>query len=335
MTEKTKRPSIKDVAKQAGVSITTVSQILNNKTERFPSDTITRVLVARDKLGYIPNKSAQKLRGTAKPMIGVLVPSLRNPFFADLMQSMEEHAADRVELIFQAAGDDAIETSIENLVERGINGLVIARTVEKADETFKMLKQRGVAVTVLDQAGDAGLSDVLTTNDYHGGKLVGEFLIRQGHQRIALVIPNVITNNMQQRINGFKDCWVKEGRELVEVTTALSKHGGLAVSGKVAKMQVTAVFTLNDELGIGLSRGLANIGVKVPDEISIIGYDNTDFSEFVTPSLTTVTQPVWQLGQRALDMVIDRLQHPEMALQAEQLDIVRVVERESTRPLRH
>lgn len=336
MIEKAKRPSIKDVAKLAGVSITTVSQILNHKSERFPRDTIEKVIAAKTQLGYIPNKSAQKLRGTAKPLIGVLVPSLRNPFFADLMQSMEEHANNQVELIFQAAKDADFKVNIENLVERGVNGLVIARTVERAEETFTFLKQHGVAVTVLDQADDTGLADVLTTDDYHGGQLVGDFLVNQGHQSVALILPDIVTNNMQRRIDGFKEQWVTETRQLFEIKTALSKHGGLAVSAKVAQLiesGVTAAFTLNDELGIGLSRGLRNIGVKIPTELSIIGYDNTDFSEFVNPALTTVTQPVWQLGQRALDMVMDRLKHPNMPYQAEQLPVIRLVERESTQAL--
>ncbi|WP_373770522.1 substrate-binding domain-containing protein, partial [Weissella soli] len=112
--------------------------------------------------------------------------------------------------------------------------------------------------------------------------------------------------------------------------TTLSKHGGLAVAEKVNQAAVSAVFAVNDELAIGVLRGLADLGVRVPQDISVVGYDNTDYAEFVIPSLTTVTQPVWQLGQKALDLVLHRLEDPQADLVTEMM-AVKLVERESTK----
>lgn len=333
MVEKAKRPSIKDVAKMAGVSITTVSQILNHKSDRFPQETVERVLAAKQELGYIPNKSAQMLRGNTKPLIGVLVPSLRNPFFTDLMQSMEEHTQGKAELIFQAARDDQINQFIEMLVERGVNGLIIARTLPESTPIFDFLKKTGIAATVLDQGQNETFADVISTDDIAGGKLVAEFLAEKGHQKVVLGRPEVLTKNMALRLQGFVDHWRTLGNEAVEIITEMSKHGGQSVTEKVIASGATAAFMINDEMAIGLLRGLHEKGVQVPTYFSVVGYDNTDFAEFVTPTLTTVAQPIWELGEHALDMVLRRLSNSEMEKQTEMLAIPGLVVRESTSTL--
>lgn len=323
------KASIRDVAQLASVSPTTVSLILNNKGDRFPKETINRVIAARDELGYIPNKNAQGLRGTQKTMIGILVPSLRNPFFADLMQSIQAHGGRDVDLIFQSAADDMVEESITALVERGVNGLIIARPIPHAEKVIQFVKRRGVVAVMLDQSEDLGLTDIVTTDESQGGRLVAELLAPQGHHKVALVRPSLLTHNMTQRITGFMQNWP---HELITFETTLSKHGGLAVAEKINQAAVSAVFAVNDEMAIGILRGLANLGVRVPQDISVVGYDNTDYAEFVIPSLTTVTQPVWQLGQKALDLVIHRLENPKADLVTEMM-AVKLVERESTKQI--
>ena len=128
-----KKVSIKDVAKEAGVSLTTVSQVLNDKRDRFTTDTIEKVLAAKQKLGYLPNKNAQQLRGSKTKLIGVLLPNLANPFFSTMMQSMDANKESDVDLFFLTAPEEDIEAGIMHLVERGMDGLIIAQMIKNPE----------------------------------------------------------------------------------------------------------------------------------------------------------------------------------------------------------
>lgn len=327
-----KKASIKDVAALAGVSPTTVSQVINKKNDHFPEETIERVMDAVRQLGYVPNQSAKSLRGGGNPLIGVMVPSLRNPFFSDLMQSMQNHAHNLADLVFISVDDDEIEQGLLKMLERGVNGLVIARMLPNALEVDRYLQKQGIPYVVLDQINDSNISDHVKTDEFTGGQVVARHLVELGHKKIALLHPDVMTTNMLERISGFTAVIDEQADvEIIEIATKLSKHGGLAIANKVAASGATAAFTLNDEMGIGLLRGLKNGGVRVPEDISVIGYDNTDYAEFTVPSLTTVTQAVWRMGQLALDMVLARLKDPALPMQEEILD-VRLIQRESTAP---
>lgn len=323
-----KKPSIKDVAALAGVSPTTVSQVLNKRNDHFPPETVARVMAAQQELGYVPNQSAKSLRGNANPMIGVLVPSLRNPFFADLMQSMQAHAHGIADLIFFSAADDEIEQGILTLIGRGVNGLVIARMLPNALDVADYLAKQHVPYVVLDQTNSEAITDSVKTEEYQGGQAVAEHLLALGHQKLAVVKPDLMTENMQERFNGFMES-LPVDVTVNEFKTRLSKHGGLAISHRVADSLATAVFVLNDEMAIGVLRGLKDSGIQVPEQISVVGYDNTDYAEFTVPSLTTVTQPVWRMGQVALDMILARLKDPTLPQQVLRLE-TKLIVREST-----
>ncbi|MDR3190314.1 MAG: LacI family transcriptional regulator [Lactobacillaceae bacterium] len=325
------KTSIRDVAEEAGVSTTTVSQILNNKGDRFPAATIKKVLAAKRDLGYVPNKNAQGMRGTQKPLVGILVPSLRNPFFADLMQSVQQHAQGQVDLIFQSVPDNEVRQGIETLVERGVTGLIVARPLPDGADVAHFLKMRGIATVMLDQSDDFGITDMVSTDDLLGGQLVAEFLAKQQHTAVAIVQPTMLTHNMELRMQGFTDAWLADRTHTMQIIqTNMSKHGGIQVSQAVLATGVTAVFAINDEMAIGLLRGFANLGVDVPNDMSVIGYDDTDYAEFVIPALTTVNQPVWEIGELALDYVLARLQTPDAPLKKTMLP-VRLIKRESTK----
>lgn len=132
--------SIKDVAKKAGVSIAAVSQILNNKGQRFSEATIEKVLQARDELGYVPNSAARNLKGRHKRLIGIIVPSFRMPFFADIIQSMQASAPSDVNLVFLGSTDESLQDAIFSLVERGVEALVFGRHIPNRAEVNTFLK---------------------------------------------------------------------------------------------------------------------------------------------------------------------------------------------------
>ena len=142
--------SIRDVASLAGVSIATVSQVLNGKGARFSEKTKAKVLAARDEIGYVPNASARSLKQGATILIGVVVPSLRNPFFGDLVQHMQENIPDNVSLSIMTAGAGQADQTVETLVNSGVHGIIMAGPVAQPVAIASSLKKRGIALVVLE-----------------------------------------------------------------------------------------------------------------------------------------------------------------------------------------
>ncbi|UXR47648.1 LacI family transcriptional regulator [Staphylococcus simulans] len=328
-----KKVSIKDVAKEAGVSLTTVSHILNHKQERFSQATIDKVLTAKDKLGYIPNKNAQQLRGHTIKLIGVLVPSLTNPFFSAIMQSMEQHKPDYVDLFFLSTSGDHLEHNIKHLVERGMDGLVIARLIDQPESMNNYLERHNVPYVVLDQSEDNGYTDIIRTDEQTGGALAAAHLIDLNHQHIAIVQPYEMMSNMQARVKGFEDyCESHDVQKPLKIETELSPSGGKQIVDQIIDSQVTAVFAINDEMAIGIIRGLKERGKAVPEEISVVGYDNISFSQYMTPALTTVAQPVALIGETALRLIVKKITETDQGVERIELPNELVV-RETTQQL--
>lgn len=329
-----RKTSIKDVAKKANVSIAAVSQILNDKGQRFSKNTIEKVLQARDDLGYVPNSAARNLKGPHNRLIGIIVPSFRMPFFADIIQSMQDNAPSDVNLVFFGSTDENLQRAIYSLVERGVQALIFGKPIPDRAEMNEFLKKRHIPYLVLDQNADINAQDMVQTNEFTGGSLVASHLLSLGHRKIALVLPNTLTDNMRQRRSGFLDTLSTANLAPTTIITAtLSKHGGLAAVHQLIQSEATAAFVLNDEMAIGVLRGLAYQNVNVPGDISIAGYDDTDYAEFMIPTLTTVTQPVLEIGRAALNMILRRLDHPNLPFQTAFFD-VKLVVRESTGPMK-
>ena len=199
-----KRVSIKDVAKEAGVSVTTVSHILNQNETRFSKETIQKVLLAKDRLGYIPNKNAQQLRGQTRKLIGVVLPNLTNPFFSAMMQRMDDCKADDVDLCFIATSSTDFKDNIQHLVERGIDGLVIGRYVNDPHHLNDYLSKHHVPYVLLDQSEDHGYTGIIRTNEIEGGQTAAQHLIELGHQQLAIIQPHELMANMRDRVKGFE-----------------------------------------------------------------------------------------------------------------------------------
>lgn len=327
------RVSIKDVAKEAGVSVTTVSHILNQNQTRFSETTIQKVLEAKNRLGYIPNKNARQLRGQTRKLIGVVLPNLTNPFFSTMMQSMDKYKPQDVDLAFIATTINDFDENIRHLVERGIDGLVIGRYVNNPHNLNDYLNKHKVPYILLDQSEDHGYTDIIRTNEIEGGQTAARHLIELGHERLAIVQPHELMANMKDRVTGFEEvCQSHKLPAPVRVSTKLSKEGGRDVAKQMINKGITGVFAINDELAIGLIRGLTEQGKSVPEDISVIGYDDIDIAQFMTPALTTIAQSVEDIANLSLTLMIDKIagQHS----QCERIELpTQLIERETTRSI--
>ncbi|MBY6180964.1 ribose utilization transcriptional repressor RbsR [Staphylococcus warneri] len=328
-----KRVSIKDVAKEAGVSVTTVSHILNQNETRFSKETIQKVSLAKDRLGYIPNKNAQQLRGQTRKLIGVVLPNLTNPFFSAMMQRMDDCKADDVDLCFIATSSTDFKDNIQHLVERGIDGLIIGRYVNDPHQLNDYLSKHHVPYVLLDQSEDHGYTDIIRTNEIEGGQTAARHLIDLGHQQLAIIQPHELMANMKDRVKGFEHtCQSHQLPAPVRICTELSKAGGRDIATKLVEHHVTGVFAINDELAIGCIRGLTECGKSVPDDLSVVGYDDIDMAGYMTPALTTIAQSVDDIVHISLQLITDKINGRPHENKRVELP-TQLIQRETTRQL--
>lgn len=322
-----KKVTIKDVAKYAQVSPATVSQILNGQAKRFDPKTVARVRQAKEDLGYEANYLARKMVGKQSMMIGILVPDITNPFFNTLVKGIEEvlFQAGFIAILGNGGFDGAKEERcLLEFAQHGVDGFIIASPSisDKALQTALTTKKR--PYLVLDQKAPDGQSDALLLDDRAGGRLAADYLAKKGHQRVALVVPKELPANLKRRMQGFLERYP----QAVIFKTEFSKAGGQESVPELLAAKVSAVFALNDELAFGIYRGLAEQGKKVGVDLSVMGYDDVEMCEYVTPALTTIRQPLALLGKTAAQMILARLQASMSAYQQLMLP-VELIERGS------
>lgn len=336
---KKKKVTIKDVAKHSGVSIATVSLILNGNEEKFSPKTVAKVIASKETLDYQPDYFARQMITKETKTIGVLVPDITNPFFNILTRGVEDILYQQHFVTILCNADLDHQKEMEYLLEltrRGVDGFIIASSAVSTTAIKENLKKQNRPFIVLDQKTSDGFSDCVRTDDFHGGYLAGEHLLTLGHQSIALVYPQDPPVNLKRRIEGFKhalDVFQLPHKNLLLLPTHFSKEGGYQVVPQILQSSTTAIFALNDELAFGLYRGLEEQGKKVPEDYSVIGYDNVDMCDYVKPKLTTIAQPIFELGQSAAQLLLERIQSPKNTW-TEKLLPVKLETRASTRYIR-
>jgi len=327
--------TISQVAEYAGVSVGTVSNVVN-RPERVSEATRERVREAVKALGWVPNGSAATLRAGQATLVGLIVPDIRNPFFTEVARGAEDMAAANGEAIVVCNTDWLLadeRRALDALARQRVRGVIINPAGE--DERYlEWLVDRGIAMVLLDHRRSAGLVPAVIVDDVLGGRLAGEHLLELGHRRIALVNgPTSIPQCEDRRrglIDALTDAGVDAASDLFELEVeAMDAPSGVAAVEKVlAEFSPTAIFCTNDLLAIGVIRGLRQRGLRAPDDIAVIGYDDVELAAMTDPPLTTVHQPSYELGATAYELLRSGAE-PEQRLFSPHL-----VERESTAPPR-
>lgn len=332
------RITIRDLAKAAGVSVTTVSQILNGKGARFSPATRDRVLALKEQMNYVPDFNARNLILRSSKTIGVMIPNIANPFFAAFIKGVQEatRQAGFMPLIFSADHEsDQERYYLERLVERSVDGLIISSASVTRDTIDDLLKPRQIPYLLFDQ-NEMADGDRVAVDADQGGYLVAEHLLGLGHQQFALLFPDQPTANIRERavgfVRGLATAGINFDSDRSLVTGSLTKRGGYQATAAVLATGATAVFAANDEMAIGLYRGLAERGLRVPRDLSVVGFDDIDLAEYVSPKLTTVAQPIEEIGIRVAELLVHRIQHPDAA-PTKMILPVKLVVRDSTAPV--
>ncbi len=331
---------MKDVADLAGVGLTTVSRAFSEPDKVSP-ETLQRIENAVRDLGYTVNMNARSLRGRKSGLVLVLLPDIGNPFFSLVLKGVEEaaRAAGRVILIVETRRDTTPEQSyttrsyMSQLDARRIDGLLVldgSFPIEPADQEDGQYP----VVAVTERAASGGLSYVGVDN-VAASRAVVMFLARMGHRNIAHIAgtPHTVTAN--ERLRGYRDALAELGRT---EETAVIEHGDFSIaSGRAAARRIlardrrpTAIFAASDEMAMGAIHELKTAGLRVPEDISVAGFDDIDFSEVFDPPLTTIRQPRQEMGRFAMEMVVRQLE--EDILPEETILPFQLIERASVAP---
>lgn len=307
--------SIKDVALRAQVSTTTVSHVVNHT--RFVSDKVrAEVEAAIRELGYVPSAVARSLKSNTTKTIGMLIPNCSNPYFAEIVRSVEDHCFGAgYTLILCNTDDDPHRQGVylQVLSEKRIDGMIIISTGE--DEALRRLLQGlPIPTVLLDREIDEVHCDLVETAHLQGGLMATQHLIDLGHRRIACLAGPADLNPSAQRIAGWRTALAQSG--LTAQAQDLLWHSDFSSQGGFTTMQSilaapqppTAVFVCNDLMCIGALSAAHEAGVRVPQDMSLIGFDDIELARFASPALTTIAQPKHRIGVTAVDMLLERIQ---------------------------
>ena len=328
--------TIREVAEKAGVSPTTVSHVVN-KTRYVSEDVRLRVQAAMRELNYRPNALARSLRRGETLTIGLILPDSANPFFAEIGRAIEAAAF--------ACGYSVILCNTENDIEKErlytevlenkqVDGLIFVASGEDR-EAISQILSNGLPLVVVDRDMGSLELDTVITDNLSGGRLATQHLLSLGHRLIGcLTGPSNITPSAE-RVTGYRAAMEEAGLPVDEVLLVrgdFHPHSGYA--GALELLQgdprPTAIFACNDLMAIGVIRAAAQLGLQIPEQLAVIGFDEIELSAYTTPPLTSVSQPKQEIGQLAVTLLLERIQDPSLNPRRNVLS-PRLVVRESTR----
>ncbi|MCR6501318.1 LacI family transcriptional regulator [Shinella sp. CPCC 101442] len=307
------RATQKDVAKAAGVSQATVSMVLSGGGGSIPAETWRRITDAAKELGYVPNRFAQALKTSRSMTIACIVPDITNPFYPSLIRG--------IQTVTDGVSYDVIAVNTDGLPERERHFLDWARqgrvdgvigvffTLRAKD--FEPLVEAGVPVVRIEASRKAGgdiAVDDLFVDSRAAARAVTEHLIGQGHRRIAMVAGR--GGPQAHRIEGYRAALAIAGyEEHIVVDEEFSELGGTRAAETMlaSTFAPTAIFAANDLMAIGVMHALRERDINIPNEIAVVGFDDISAARLVTPSLTTVAQFQRQMGERAAQILLERL----------------------------
>ncbi len=305
---------IKEVARQAGVSVGTVSNVLN-RPERVSKEVRARVHVAIDLLGYVRSESARQLRAGRSRMLGLLVMDTGNPFFAALARGTEKVAAQAglgVTVCNSAQSAAAEQSYLSLFAEQRLRGVLLAPVA--SGRPGEMLRRSDIPFVVVDRALDPQEACSVAADDVLGGLLAGRHLVAAGHRHIAYVHGPDHLQQVQDRRTGLVRAVEESGLgadAVVDIAaTRLDVGAGRDAGARLIGLQSrpTAVFCANDLLALGVMQTVFDAGVRVPDDLAVVGYDDIEFAEASLIPLTSVRHPAEEIGSLATELLLREIE---------------------------
>ncbi|WP_433766691.1 LacI family DNA-binding transcriptional regulator [Pseudomonas putida] len=329
--------TIKDVAALAGISYTTVSHVVN-KTRPVSEEVRIKVEAAIKTLDYVPSAVARSLKAKTTATIGLLVPNSLNPYFAELARGIEDYCERNGYCVILCNSDDNPDKQrsyLRVLLEKRIDGLIVASAGGDSGLAQGLAGVR-TPMVIVDRGLEGVDADLVRIDHEYGAYLATRHLLELGHRDIATISGPATTSVAQMRLAGFcralKDAGLQVPVERMLESDFTSTGGYNAAATLLEGNPPSAIFAANDMIGIGVLRAAAERNIRVPTELSVIGFDDIQMSRYVYPALTTVGQSILQLGEMAAGVLLRRIATPDLAIE-QRIVTPSIVIRESTAPL--
>ena len=327
--------TIKDVAALAGISYTTVSHVVNN-SRPVSAHVRRKVESAIAELNYVPSAVARSLKARSTATIGLLVPNSVNPYFAELARGIEDCCERNGYCVILCNSDDDPQKQrnyLRVLLEKRVDGLVVASVGGDA-ALIDLLATVRTPMVIVDRGLHAVSADLVCIDHEQGGYLATQHLLQLGHRDIACISGPQHTHVAQLRMDGYRRALGERGlrpaANRVMHSDFTSPGGYLAAVQLLAAEPPSAIFAANDMIGLGVLRAAAEQGIRVPDELSVIGFDDIELSRYVYPALTTVGQRIGELGEIAAERLLARITGSPGAAATRHVIAPQIVVREST-----
>ncbi|MCM3769041.1 LacI family DNA-binding transcriptional regulator [Priestia aryabhattai] len=325
-------PTIYDVAKLSGLSKTTVSRVINNHSY-VSEEKKNLVIKAMKELNYTPNPSARRLRGQVMTTIGVIVPRIINPFFSYLVDSIEQVAYKNGYhvLIFQSNEDKEKELAFLNLLKtKQVDGIIMT-SIENEWSIIEPFIEYGPILLCNEYVNNANVP-IVRLDQYKGAYIGVKHLLEKGHRKIGYCTGGLFAEEGKDkdRNQGYQKALQEAGIEPDPKWIFVNQHSiedGKKVIKKILTMEdrPTAIFTGSDEIAGGMMIEAKESGIRIPNDLAIIGFDDQPLAQMVDPKLTTIRQPIDQMGIKAMETLIDMLNDSELKVETFELPIELVV----------
>jgi len=307
-----KRVTIRDVAQETNLSITTVSLVLNDRPNSIPATTKQRIFAATKKLGYVPNQVARALVTQQSNVIGLLIPDISNVFFAVLAKSVEQEASRYDYRTLLCDLDNSREdplSYLRMLYHNNVKSVIMAGAQDQVyrSDVCTAMENFGMKAVFADQRLDDERFDWIAVDNRKGAMLAMDYLLRLGHRRIGCIQGPESYSDSRERMEGVEEACSRHG---VSLDKSLIYNGdfnfesGVAGGTELIKKGVTAIFAFNDMMAYGIWEAARNAGKRIPQDISVVGFDDLLFSKFMSEPLTTVYQPVEEIGRKAVQILM-------------------------------
>ena len=329
--------TIKDVAAMAGVSISTVSRALSGKTY-VEEETKARVMDAVEKLHYQPNLIARGLKEKKTHMIAVMIPALDSLYYAALTQSIEQYAAEAgYSVLFSNSQNDPEKErkSIEILKTRLVDGIICLTIDDHIEHVLKMRTSENLPIVLLNRDIKENISSASIDMEY-GSYLMTEYLLKHGHRKIAGVFENLEKQRHRRRYRGYmhamQDYYVEiNGDYVLSNATEVEDTYHKAKALFSREDHPTAVFVSEEMMVLGVYRAIAECGLSIPEDVSVVGFDNIYTAEYMYPALTTYDSMVEEVSRKSVEILLKEIEEggdtQKIVMRGD------VIERESVRSL--
>jgi LacI family transcriptional regulator len=309
--------TIIDIAAEAHVSYATVSRVINNDVH-VKQETRDRVLQTMGRLGYVANRQARSLAGGKTNSIGVLVPDLGTGYIGEIIRGIDaELGLSDLDLILYTTHRTASKEAnyVANLAKGMVDGLLLVLPRSPAD-FIGTLTQRNFPFVLIDHQGIGKDCPAVGAANWQGGFTATEYLIKLGHHRIGFITGWMDLGCALDRLDGYRSALrtnhIQEGLELIYEGTFFQPDGYTGASILLDLLNPpTAIFASNDVMAMGVMDAVRNKGLRVPDDVSVIGFDDIPQASLIRPALTTIRQPLEKMGRVATQMLLELLSQPQ------------------------